>query len=100
MGPITGMDFYMQPWVLLMYFICTEFPSCYSHKELFVREICSLKYHKKFIARFQHWWLEIRVCVCGGGMVIGSEVSWVDRHYQMGIYVAVVSAKLNIDKKL
>ena len=39
------------------------------------------------------------MCVVGGG-VAGSEVSWIDRHYQMCIYVAVVSLELTIDKKL
>ena len=33
------------------------------------------------------------------GVVTGSTVSWIDRHYQMSIY-ALWSAEANIDKKL
>ena len=40
--------------------------------------------------------------MCGGGGGVTGSVSWlrIERHYQLGIYVAVVSAKLNINKKL
>ena len=38
--------------------------------------------------------------VCRGGVLTGADVSWIIRHYQLGIYVDGVSAKLNIAKKL
>ena len=37
-------------------------------------------------------------CVCGGGG--GGSVSWLKDRKTLGIYVAVVSAKLNINKNL
>ena len=55
-----------------------------SHRESFVLEIGSLRYHK---IDFQIPTLVVGGCVCvwWGGGVTGSEVSWIDRHLQMGI---------------
>ena len=44
------------------------------------------------------------MCVCGGGGGVRLLVQFlglrIERHYQVGVYVAVVSVKLNINKKL
>ena len=40
------------------------------------------------------------MCVGGGGLLVQFLGLRIERHYQLGINVAVVNAKLNINKKL
>ena len=93
----TEMDFNMQPLVLLLYFICLELPIVFTERSFNEKKRCSLGTTKNLFATLV---VGVEGVCRGGGVVAGAGLSWINRHYHLGIYVDGVSAKLNIGKKL